>query len=578
MRDASTFFLSHWAAYFDFQSGELWGSASPLTRGSISIFFSGYIVETQELTKRLNIKINSSYQEIAYHAWLKWGERMPQYVLGAYCAAIINKQIEKITLLQDSLGQRSIFYASDKGRLYFSDLLECLVSHVNWKEINKDYFAAWLRFGYAASNLTPYSSIARLIHGEVRHINKSRQSSLNPWSPSRSALKGKLTKNEAEEKLVFETEKAVIDSVADLKNPLYELSGGLDSSTVVSLANRLSARQISTITWISQDDDLYFSRRVVADLNLSNITKTKDVASIFEINDQGCFRSEPGNELCGGLEEALISMLGNRHDAVITGVGGDNIFFSRGTPPIWLSDILRSGNFLRAIKIARSPINREISQRSALSYIWIYGVRPLLNKFTIENCKFKNEYSPGFVERSLNIKPTMPPNDGDTPVQRFFWWQLRSLICNRVSVGHLVPSIDFRHPLLSRRLVEFTSGLLGKFEESLFSDRLLQRSAFREIVPSYILTRKTKGGSLKDDVSFVTEKSNRYQLQAKFSRAVQMEIIPPAAWDSLVSLAEYGRFKSLREFDFLMKTELWLRHIESRAPTNFEFFQIKTDS
>ena len=519
------------------------------------VYFAGYISNRQALLGALALPLAAADTELIQAAWKRWGKASVLHIHGAYCCVVLDRSTGEVLLAQDPLGMKTVFYCQVQGLLYFSDALEPLMGMLGELPLELDYWAAWLRYGYGRSRLTPYRDVYRLLNGEVRRIARSRTDSALPWRPRPQVWRA-AQMQDACRALSDGVATAVRRTLADLQRPLFELSGGLDSSTVTCVAATQSAQTMRVLTWVgagSADDEAY-AVRLAADKGF--IQQRVAMEDFQRVTSD--FNAEPANELSGGLRLALASLTAGS-DAVVTGVGGDNIFHSRGLPPLWLADDIRTGHWRRAMQRAQTQAHSgRAALRSPWSYLWLYGVRPLLHA---QRSAFEPvyRYTDSFLARARDV-PDVRHREGNNRVQEIFWEQIRGLIAGRVGVEHLEPQTCFRHPLLDRALVELCAGLAGVFEPALQADRQLQRVAFQHRVPDYILARQSKGGSVSADVARARDPVFRARVDGPATRIVALGLIAADEWTAILERAAYGRFASLREYDLLLKTELWLHN------------------
>lgn len=551
----------NWSACFDLDTGRLLASRQPLCRNGVSLFFTGYISNSKELAQALGRPGLADASELAWLAWRQWGSALPGHVLGAYGIAVVDHLQAALTLLQDTLGQRPLFYAQSGNAWYVADTLAGLLATAGPRPLCLDYFAAWLRFGYGATDLTPHDGMRRLIHGGHVRLRAGGVGHGAAVLPSPETLPWSYTRADAEQALVYQVEQAVARECADLRRPLFELSGGLDSSTVVALAHaRAGGRRLDALTWDSPfDDDAGHAAFLAAQLGLQHRIIARPDGDFIAWDEVDAW-SEPGNEFSGTLRQVLNGVLAGGYDAIVTGVGGDDVFHARGAQPHWLADLLRAGRLGQAWQVLRTPPPGGRPQRQFLSQLWRFGLRPLLLAADAPGFAPHYRYGRDFMARCAALAPVdMHLPEGGSIARRTFWKNLRALVANRVAISHLSPEIPFRHPLLSLPLLEFSASVLGRFETHLQPDRTLQRAAFAGRVPDQILARTSKGGSLAQEAAYWRSDDARQRFRPESSRVVALGLIDGEQWRTLLGGAGFGRVANLREFDFILKTEIWLR-------------------
>lgn len=552
-----------WVARFDQATGRLLATQPPRQAHGISLFFSGHVSNLKDVARELGCAAPQGMpatESVLCAAWRRWGDRLAQHVLGAYAVALIDHRHATVTLLQDALGLQTIFYAHQGHVTHVADTLAGLLAALGKPALCLDYFAAWLRHGYGLTDRTPYEGVRRLVHGSHVRIAAGQVRHGATALPIVAAPSRSLTRNDAEHALVAEVRQAVARECATLNNPLFELSGGLDSSTVVAMARDAAGTPPAVITWASaHDDDARFAALVSARLGLRQRVIARPPTDFIDWD--GLHRwTEPGNEFSGTLRATLHDVLGNDHDGIVTGVGGDDVFHARGMRPYWLADLVRAGRFGQAYHVLRAPPPAHVARRSIVAQLWRFGLRPLFAHGADAAFTPQYRYQPRFMERCLALPPAeLHLPDDDSRARRDFFRNIRALVANRVAISHLSPEIRFRHPLLSLPLVTLSAALLGRFEHSLYADRTLQRTGFAAWVPEAVLQRQSKGGTLAQEAAYWRSDDARRRFASDDARVVELGLVDAAQWRSLLAAAGFGRFPSLREFDFVMKTEIWLR-------------------
>lgn len=179
--------------------------------------------------------------EILYESFSRQPEETLAVARGAYACAYLEPGKRMLTLFNDAVGNRSVYYFREGERVYFSTLLAgitCL--RKKWPEN-----AAWFDRFYAIRDLralsepreTPYAEILRLAPGEVAVFTGEGVHRREYWDPfaGRKILRGK---TEAEYRELVQTvfRSCVEDVIREGKETGILLSGGLDSNAVAAYA------------------------------------------------------------------------------------------------------------------------------------------------------------------------------------------------------------------------------------------------------------------------------------------------------------------------------------------------------
>ena len=179
--------------------------------------------------------------EILYECYRHYPEETLDRALGAYACAYLEPEKGKLTLFNDAVGNRAVYYYQEDGRVYFSSLLAGITGKCRqWKQ-NTGWFERFFAMedlrAVAEPRETPYAGILRLAPGEVAVVTREGLRRRNYWDPfaTRKILRGK---TEAEyQALVTETfRQCVEDVLREEKETGILLSGGLDSNAVAAYA------------------------------------------------------------------------------------------------------------------------------------------------------------------------------------------------------------------------------------------------------------------------------------------------------------------------------------------------------
>jgi asparagine synthase (glutamine-hydrolysing) len=225
---------------------------------SFTLAADGELHNRDELMESLGMpRAESKHQsdvELIAAAYEKWGEDCPNFLLGEYSFAIWDSRKEKLILCRDHIGFRPLYYWREGSRFAFASDLRCLfqVPGVE-RRLNRRKLSAMTVAG--GQHLVPEETF----HDGILSVPSSgcvrvdcrgvRQSTY--WKPEiRTNLVPKRPEEafEALRELLF---RAVECRIRGSNRVAALLSGGLDSSSVVSIAARCLAGNNRTLTTMS---------------------------------------------------------------------------------------------------------------------------------------------------------------------------------------------------------------------------------------------------------------------------------------------------------------------------------------
>jgi len=195
-----------------------------------------------------------------------WGvEKTLNECVGMFAIAIWDKDKEILTLARDRLGEKPLYYGWQDNTFMFASELKALKVHPNFVgEIDRNSLTLFLRYNYIPAPYSIYKGINKLTPGSFLQfsINNKELISVTPyWSLSKVTTNGqKKPLNCSDGKAVSLLENCLGDAVEDqllADVPLGAfLSGGIDSSLIVSMMKVRSTQPVKTFT-IGFDESEY---------------------------------------------------------------------------------------------------------------------------------------------------------------------------------------------------------------------------------------------------------------------------------------------------------------------------------
>lgn len=229
--------------------------------GRYIIVFNGEIYNFLDLRReleRLGHRFRgSSDTEVMLAAFTEWGlQQAVQQFNGMFAFALWDCQERVLHLCRDRLGEKPLYYGWMGKTLLFGSQLKALKAYPHFQsEINRDALALFLRHNYIPTPYSIYQGIYKLPPATVLTWNggETRSSPIPYWSAKQIAESGVThpfagSESEAAEKLEALLQEAVkLRMLADVPLGAF-LSGGIDSSTIVAMMQRVSSQPVKTFT------------------------------------------------------------------------------------------------------------------------------------------------------------------------------------------------------------------------------------------------------------------------------------------------------------------------------------------
>ena len=218
------------------------------------IVFNGEIYNFRELRKDLESRhkfFSKSDTEVVLRLFTDQREGCWKILNGMFAAAIYDSESRELFLARDHAGIKPLYYWADDHCLVFASELKALfATELVPREINIQAIAEYLRLGYFPGEWTPYKNIRKLRPGHYCKVSTSGMEIQTYWSASEILREQKMdvAASQIEDALDCLLQSSVeAQMVSDVPVGAF-LSGGIDSSLIVALMNRLSKKPVQTFT------------------------------------------------------------------------------------------------------------------------------------------------------------------------------------------------------------------------------------------------------------------------------------------------------------------------------------------
>ena len=317
--------------------------------GQYVLTFNGEIYNHLDLRKEISILypgyewFSGSDTETLLSAFQIWGiSETIKKCIGMFGFAVWCKKRKVLTLGRDRLGEKPVYYGW-QGRnndrvFFFGSELKSFKKHPKFAgEISRDSLSSFIRYSYVPAPNSIYEDIYKLLPGNILEVSINNPEPLlhKYWSAIDivNQQDNIMQFNDANE-AVNSLEKVLESSIkkqmiADVPIGAF-LSGGIDSSLIVSLMQKHSSQRVKTFT-IGFDDDGYneaeHAKAVAEHLKTDHselYINAKDLLNV--IPRLSHLYDEPFSD-SSQIPTYLISKFAKQNVTVaLSGDGGDEIF------------------------------------------------------------------------------------------------------------------------------------------------------------------------------------------------------------------------------------------------------------
>lgn len=365
------------------------------------ITFNGEIYNYHDLKKDINIPLKgNSDTEILVEYIEKFGiDKTLKEAKGMFAFALWDNQDESLILCRDRMGEKPLYYGFQNNIFMFASELKSLKFHPKFdKTINENALSKYFTYGYIPAPMSIYKNIYKLLPGHYLKIDYNtfkndtsyKFDPLNYWSFTKKHSERKnfnlnISENEALDQFDNFLTKAVKEQmISDVPLGAF-LSGGIDSSLVTSIMQKISSKPIKTFTIGFEDkkfNEAHHAKKVANFLGTDHtelyISESNALSIISKIPEIYC---EPFAD-SSQIPTFLVSKLAKNDVSVsLSGDGGDELFFGYSryyfAIKVWekikyLPLIIRK---LASSLIAKSP-NRFLD----ITFFWLSFIITEFNK------------------------------------------------------------------------------------------------------------------------------------------------------------------------------------------------------
>ena len=542
------------------------GGHQPMRSGPLSVVFNGEVYNYLELREELRglgrTFRTASDTEVLLEAWAEWGPACLRRLNGVFAFVIWDDMKKLMFAARDHLGVKPLHWVRHGDLVGFASEAPVLAAFVPGSRV-LDVGMTWEFLVAGRTDLsdeTHFPGVHRLPAGSWMEVGPESSEIRKFWAPGPVSLGlGELSFEEAAGRF----HDLFVDAIrlqmrADVPVACC-LSGGLDSSTVVSVAAKRSSYPMSVFTARFKDrsmDEWYWAQVVHDDSPVRPVAVPVGPHD-FIVNLAAVVRAqgEPFSTPSIYSQWAVMKVIAeNGLRVVLDGQGGDELlcgyakYFYYG-----LIEHIDAGRWLSAAQWIASGVAA--------------GGRRLVN------WTGARRYLPGglgtrFLRTHL-LRPEVTPGGGGAERRKMgggvreqqrldlVTFSLPALLRfeDRNSMAHAVES---RVPFLDPRLVEFCLDLPTEFKVKGGRSKRVLREAMVGEVPRKILERKSKlgfGGSYR---SWVRDLAPQILAWASDPSSPVFRLVRPEAVRQLVRRGDPVVFR-------ILILDAWMREFEVRA-------------
>ena len=309
------------------------------------------------------------HAELILYAYLAFGERFLDYIIGDFAFAIWDGPQSRLICARDHFGVRP-FYFSEAGEFFAfgSDVEALLVAPGVSQRLDEQSIADFLLVGMCQdADRTIYSDIRCLAPGHSMVISQNHLTQRRYWQLPRGAETRYRTKEEYVERFRQLFNEAVADRLPSGPVAL-QLSGGMDSTAIAAVAANHCTRSgcqptayhLSCTRVEPRDDEGVLAKEVADRLGMPMVLQNIDDYPLFAGSRDAALRTSMPHAYphLAVYRETLAQIVASGSRVLLSGYAGDAVLM---TSPTYYSDLLRNGRLLKFSVEAMHHISHQHS-------------------------------------------------------------------------------------------------------------------------------------------------------------------------------------------------------------------------
>lgn len=504
---------------------DLYGGHQPLANedDSIWIVFNGEIYNYQDLRTELigkgHIFKTESDTEVIVHLFEEYGSDCVQKLQGMFAFAIWDSNQKSLFMARDRVGIKPLYYYMDREFLSFaSEMKAILIDPAVTSEVDPSILDRFLTYYYVPGSPTLLRNFFKLPPGHWLRVRNGDVQIKSYWDLDFQPQDDGAPSSVLQEQLVELLDRTVqLHMISDV--PVgFLLSGGVDSTAMLSLASKKTDKRISSYTIGFSHPDVVDERpfaRLAADRCGSEHHEISITAKDFSsfLPEYVRYMEEP---VCEPASVALyyVSKLARRDVKVlISGEGGDEAFagydnyrnlfwleaIKRGLGPArntaahsaaFLGRVLNSRVLVKYAPLVTADLGQYYHSRTSSPFNYFNQIPSALYSADFA-CQVDKNHSTSVTRELLSTKKHYGPLEQMQYVDIRTWLPDDLLIkADRMTMAN---SIELRVPFLDHKVLEFASRLLRNEKVRGWGMKYILKQAMRDYVPREILDRRKVG-------------------------------------------------------------------------------------
>jgi asparagine synthase (glutamine-hydrolysing) len=498
-------------------------------RGAM-LCFDGRLDNHKDLRELLGLSDeNVADSEIVLAAFERWEEGCFGQLVGDWALALWVDARRTLYLARDHAGTRTLYYELGKGTIRWATYLDTFFAETSNRAFDATYISHYLAC-LPIDDLSPYEGIRAVPPAHYLRIQGDHVTRHEHWSWLRKGEIHYSTDAEYEEHFFALFEQAVGRRTGRGAPILAQLSGGMDSSSIVCMSDHIRRREgaesdalLDTLSYYDDSEpnwnekpffEVVERQRGKRGIHLSHALVDEELApSPVLYLWPGADRSTFDNEC------RLFEQIGQRgYRVILSGIGGDELLGGVPTPSPELANSLAG---LDLVGFFRSALAWCLVDRTPLVNMTGDALRFMIDQYLPPSVSQKSppRWANSKLKRSVR-------RNLDHPTSALASWsrpsniaiaRMRAVLLE--TMPHQRPAhlarLEWRYPFLDRDLDEFLFRVPRRQLVRPGRRRALMRNALKAILPTEIVERRRKASRIRSVL--LTLRGQEHQVEVLFN-------------------------------------------------------------
>ena len=493
--------------------------------GSLHIVFNGEIYNYLDLRRELLARGHRFHSqtdtEVLLHLYEEEGENCVKRLVGMFAFAIWDDHKECLFLARDQIGIKPLVYAWNGHSFVFASELKALLQDADIpRRLNEEVLELYLTLNYIPAPFSIYDGISKLKPGHTLLLEAGRLSEQAYWNLDTLGGPHRRFRElpDAQKDLFSILDDAVQrQMIADVPLGAF-LSGGIDSSIIVALMARHSAKPVKTYSIGYADMPMFDETAYAADVARMYATDHHEI----KLRSQDMLAVIP--EVLNSLDEpfadssaipTFVVSRETRKDVTValSGDGGDELFAGyrmykgEGLHARYrqIPAFLRKGVIEPLIGILPDSRDAALPEYVRRAKKFLRGAEGSFEErflawneiFTPKARRAVLMRSPGQADPARAIFARRLQEMNDDALNRMLYTDLKESLpgdmLRKVDAMSMLTSLEVRVPLLDHRVCEAAFAMPGSWKLRGNRSKYIFIEAFRHLLPPSILTKPKWG-------------------------------------------------------------------------------------